>query len=73
MSPQNRLRLILIAEFVRSPRFLICTLLAEILLLIWCAWNAFYFMALIALIAALLDLKALRAWAAANPPSRRSR
>jgi len=72
MSPQNRMRLIRVAEFVRSPRFMICMLLVEILLLIWCVSNAFYIMALIALITALLDLRALRAWAA-NRSSQRYR
>ena len=73
MSPRNRLRLILLAEFLRSPRFMVPMLIAEILLTIWCLWNGFYIIALIAAVTAYLDGKAIRGWAVANRLSRRSR
>lgn len=73
MSPRNRLRLILVAEFLRSPRFMICMLLVEIVAAVIVLLNGDHLFAIPFALVALLDLRALRAWAAENLLSRRSR
>lgn len=72
MSPQNRMRLIRVAEFVRSPRFMICMLLVEIVATIIALLSGDYILAIPFALVALLDLRALRAWAA-NRSSQRHR
>lgn len=72
MSPQNRMRLIRLAEFVRSPRFVLATFVVEVLLCVLWTYQGHYFSALLMFIGAAFDQWRLRALAA-NRSSRRSR
>ena len=72
MSPQNRMRLIRVAEFVHNPRFVRVTFAVEVLLCVLWTYQGHYFGALVMFIGAAFDHWRLKA-SAANPPSRRSR
>lgn len=70
MSPKNRLRLILLAEILRSRTFLLCCVLAQTAFAVYAALNGWVMLMILALVLVAFDVKAL---AAANRPSRRSR
>jgi len=73
MSPRNRLRLILLAEFLRSPRTLFFILIAEILTTVWLAASGFYITAILTASLATLDVGRFGKWVVENRTSRRSR
>lgn len=70
MSPQNRLRLIRLAEIVRSPRFILAMAMLETLAAVGFALLGWVIPMIVMLIFVAIDVRAL---AAENLLSRRSR
>ena len=70
MSPRNRLRLILLADILRSRTFLLCSVLAQTAFAVYAALNGWVVLMVLALVLVGFDVKAL---AVASRPSRRSR
>lgn len=70
MSPQNRLRLIRLAEIVRSPRFILAMAMLETLAAVGFALLGWVIPMIVMLIFVAIDVRAL---AAVNRSSRQSR